>query len=63
MRRAPLAFELLDFGVGEFFRLEFAPRIETAHVAEGEIAGLADAALRAVLRVGAGRNAEDFARE
>ena len=63
MGRSPLAFELLDFGVGEFFRLEFAPGIEAAHKAEGEIADLADAPLRAVLRVGAGRERGRFYRQ
>ena len=53
--------ERLDFRVGEFVRLEFPPRIQAAHVAEREIAGLADTALRRVLCVGAGRHAEDLA--
>ena len=59
MRSAPFGFERLNFRVGEFVRLEFAPGIQAAHVAECEIAGLANTALRGVLCVGAGRHAED----
>ena len=47
--------------VGEFIRLEFPPGIQAAHVSERQIAGLADAALRRVLRVGTRRHAEDLA--
>ena len=61
MRSTPFALERLDFLVGEFIRLEFPPGIQAALVAERQIAGLADAALRRVLRVGAGRHAEDLA--
>src|SRR5512133_1595741 len=62
MRCSPLAFELLNFSVGEFFRFEFAPSIEAAHVAEGEVTRLTDTALGALFRVGAGRNAKYSAR-
>ena len=51
-------FECLDFGVGEFVRLEFPKSVQAAHVAEGEIAGLADRAL--VLRDRCWRDAEDL---
>ena len=43
-------------------RLKFPPGAEAAHVAEREIACLADAPLRRSFRVGAGRDAEDLAR-
>ena len=58
MRSAPFLLELLHLIVGEPIRLKFAPRREAAHVSERQITGLADAALRAFLGVGAGRNAE-----
>jgi hypothetical protein len=48
--------------IGKPVRLEFPPSAEAARVAEREIACLADAPLRRVFGVGAGRDAEDLAR-
>src|SRR5215467_3128903 len=57
----PLGIKYFYLFVAESIRLKFPPCIDTAHVAEGEIAGLPHTPLWTVLRVGAGRNTEDAA--
>src|SRR5262249_25157482 len=59
--RPPFVLERFNFGVTELPWLEFPPGVEAAHVAEGEVTGLADTPLRRQLRVGPGRHAEDLA--
>ena len=61
MGSPPLRAELLYLVVSEPVRLEFAPGIDAAHVAEGEITDFADSPFRTVLRVRAGRDTEDTA--
>ena len=61
MRGPPIALELLHFLIGKTIRLEFAPRTETAGIAESQIAGFTDIALRRALVKTAGRNTEDLA--
>src|SRR6516162_11360943 len=61
MRSPPFGIECLYLIISEPFWLELSPRIDGAHVAKSEIAGLPHVPLRTVLRVGAGRYAEDAA--
>src|SRR5215470_1547285 len=58
MGSPPVRAELLYLVVGEPVRLEFAPGIDGAHVAKGEITDFANGPFRTVLRVGAGRDPE-----
>ena len=62
MRSPPLGFEGFNFSVGEFIRLELAPRMQTALVPERQIASLTYTALRRILGEGAGWNAINLAR-
>src|SRR6516164_3389539 len=61
MRSPPFSIKLLYFFISESIGLKLSPCVDAAHVAEGEIAGLSHVPLRTVLRVGAGRYAEDAA--
>src|SRR5215510_12349840 len=61
MRSPPFGIERLYLIISEPFWLELSPRIDGAHVAKSEIAGLPDVPLRTVLCVRARRNAEDAA--
>src|SRR5262245_43666333 len=61
MGSTPFGIELLYFFVGEPIGLELSPCVDAANVANGEIAGFPNVPLGAVLRVGAGRYAEDAA--
>src|SRR5262249_3934239 len=61
MRSTPFGIELLYFFIGEPIGLELSPCVNAAHAAKGEIAGISQVTLRTVIRVGAGRYAEDAA--
>src|SRR5262245_30313236 len=61
MGSPPLRAKLLYLVVSEPVRVEFAPGIDAAHVAEGEITDFADSPFRTVLRVRTGRDSEDTA--
>src|SRR5262249_22661608 len=59
MRSPPLGIKYCNLFITESIRLKLSPSFDAAHIAEGEITGLADVPLGTVLRVGAGRNTED----